>query len=79
MRVCKGYTLAGLDAMAEARGSRTSPFRFLYMSGAGINRDSSKKPFYMGDYMLMRVSYNLRHFDIQAADNALGGGGEESH
>lgn len=45
--------------MADARGSRTSTFRFMYMSGPGISRDSTKKPLYMGDYMVMRVSCHL--------------------
>ena len=55
VRVNKEYTLAGLQAIGEARGTRSSVFRFMYMSGDGVPRDQSKKPAVMGDYMLMRV------------------------
>jgi len=55
VRVCQEYPLYGLKAMAEARGSRTKPFRFMYMSGDGAPRDMSKKPVVLRDYLLMRV------------------------
>jgi hypothetical protein len=55
VRVNQEYPLVGFKAIAEARGSRSSPFRFMYMSGEGIPRDLSKKPKYMADYLLMRV------------------------
>jgi hypothetical protein len=59
VRVCQEYTLSGLKAIVEARGSRGSPFRFLYVSGDGTPRDG-KKPSYMGDYLLMRVCEAFR-------------------
>lgn len=55
VRVNQEYTLAGLEAITDARGTRSSVFRFMYMSGDGAPRDQSKKPAYMGDYLLMRV------------------------
>lgn len=55
-RVNRDYTLAGLQAIAEARRSRNSSFRFLYMSGLTVPRDMSKKPMVHGDYLLLRVS-----------------------
>lgn len=41
--------------MLEARGSRAStPFRFIYMSGAATERDQTKNPSFMPQYTLMR-------------------------
>jgi hypothetical protein len=44
--------------MVEARGNAETPFRFIYMSGAAAERDQSKKPSFMPQYSLMRVSLN---------------------
>ena len=57
-RVCQDYTLAGLQAMFEARGeggSGVTPFRFMYMSGTAAERDQNKTPSFMPPYSLMRV------------------------
>ncbi|KAI0010111.1 putative nucleoside-diphosphate-sugar epimerase [Xylariaceae sp. FL0662B] len=51
-RICQTCTLSGLQAMYDAGVSK--PFHFLYMSGATAERDQTKKPWYMGDYTLMR-------------------------
>ncbi|KAI1506468.1 putative nucleoside-diphosphate-sugar epimerase [Biscogniauxia marginata] len=51
-RVCQTSTLAGLRAMHDAGPAR--PFRFLYTSGAGVERDQSKTPRFYGQYSLMR-------------------------
>ncbi|EXJ53443.1 uncharacterized protein A1O5_13311 [Cladophialophora psammophila CBS 110553] len=55
-RVCHEYTMAGLEAIFEARGSGTksTPFRFLYMSGMAAERDQTKTPTFMPKYCLMR-------------------------
>lgn len=53
-RVCQTCTLAGFKAIYEAGPAR--PFRFVYFSGEGITPDLARKPRFMGDYMLMRVS-----------------------
>ncbi|MCJ1399425.1 hypothetical protein MMC11_002627 [Xylographa trunciseda] len=57
-RVCYEYTLAGLQAMFKAHNDGESkgrsPFHFLYMSGAGAERDQSKTPRFMAQYDLMR-------------------------
>jgi hypothetical protein len=58
-RVCQTSTIAGITAMYEA--SPTKPFRFLYMSGDGVNRDLDApvraiiKLWGMQDYLRMRV------------------------
>ncbi|KAI1493069.1 putative nucleoside-diphosphate-sugar epimerase [Biscogniauxia mediterranea] len=51
-RVCQTSTLAALRAMREAAAP---PFRFLYVSGAGVERSQGKTPprFY-GEYLAMR-------------------------
>jgi uncharacterized protein YbjT (DUF2867 family) len=54
VRVCQTSTLAGMRAMVEAREGKK--FRFLYMSGLQAERDQSKRPRVMGEYVLMRVS-----------------------
>ena len=53
-RICQDCTMAGLKAMYEAGPSK--PFRFVYLSGEGTPRDMTKKPFFLGQYLLMRVS-----------------------
>ncbi|OAP56501.1 hypothetical protein AYL99_09680 [Fonsecaea erecta] len=55
-RVCHEYTLVGLEAICEARSSasRSTPFRFLYMSGMAAERDQTKPPMFMPKYCLMR-------------------------
>ena len=58
-RVCHDYTLAGLQAMFEARGksvSNAAPLRFMYMSGSAAERDPKEAPIFMSEHLLMRVS-----------------------
>ena len=54
-RVCQDFTLLGLKTMTEARVDKTTPFRFLYMSGAAAERDLTKTPRFMPEYSKMRV------------------------
>ncbi|KIW24019.1 uncharacterized protein PV07_09758 [Cladophialophora immunda] len=55
-RVCHEYTMAGLEAIFEARNpaSKSTPCRFLYMSGMAAERDQTKTPTFMPKYCLMR-------------------------
>ncbi|KIH87670.1 hypothetical protein SPBR_05245 [Sporothrix brasiliensis 5110] len=55
-RVCQTSTLAGLRAIYAARGgsTKTSPFRFMYMSGIAAERDQTKTPSFKPEYTLMR-------------------------
>lgn len=53
-RVCQTCTLAGLQAMWDAKAAR--PFRFVYLSAEGTPEDLTQKPLFFGDYRLMRVS-----------------------
>ncbi|KAJ6512994.1 putative nucleoside-diphosphate-sugar epimerase [Mycena sanguinolenta] len=50
-RVCYTSTLVGLSAFRDAG---VGPFRFIYMSGVGAERDQSKTPPWMPEYALMR-------------------------
>ncbi|OIW28213.1 NAD(P)-binding protein [Coniochaeta ligniaria NRRL 30616] len=52
VQVCQNSTMAGLKAMFESDVSK--PFRFLYMSGIGVERDLTKRPAWMPEYALMR-------------------------
>lgn len=53
-RVCQTCTLAGLQAIWDAKPTR--PFRFIYMSADGLPRNTNQKPYFMPGYMMMRVS-----------------------
>jgi len=53
VRVCQTSTLAGLRAMYESGVAK--PFRFLYVSGFGAERDRSRTPSFKPEYSWMRV------------------------
>lgn len=58
-RVCHDSTIKGFTAMTEFRskdGEEIPAFRFMYMSGIAAERDQTKKPDWMPEYSLMRVS-----------------------
>lgn len=55
-RICVDFTIRGLGIIAQLpRGENAEPLRFIYVSGALGERDPSKKPWILGDYLLMRV------------------------
>jgi nucleoside-diphosphate-sugar epimerase len=51
-RISQTSAVVGINAIYEAGPAR--PFRFLYMSGDSAERDQSKKPLVLGQYLLMR-------------------------
>ena len=53
-RVCQTYTMLGINAMYAAGPAKK--FRFIYFSAEGTPRDLTKKPPFMAEYQLMRVS-----------------------
>ncbi|KAJ7261741.1 putative nucleoside-diphosphate-sugar epimerase [Mycena haematopus] len=69
-RICQTSTLVGLSALHDAGLSR--PFRFVYMSGAGTERDQSKKPSWMPEYSLMRGETENRVLAFAAEHSADG-------
>ncbi|CAH0055324.1 unnamed protein product [Clonostachys solani] len=50
--VCQTSTMAFLNAFMDTKP--TSKFRFIYMSGATVERDQTKRPWFHADYVLMR-------------------------
>ncbi|KAL3449163.1 hypothetical protein BJX65DRAFT_294684 [Aspergillus insuetus] len=55
-RICVDFTAAAARAFSRAASSSDSkpPFRFVYISGAAVERDQSKSLWYMGNYRRMR-------------------------
>ncbi|KAK7740891.1 hypothetical protein SLS62_010949, partial [Diatrype stigma] len=71
-RVCLESAVAGIDVMCQAGPAK--PFRFLYMSGAGAERDQSKRPKVMAEYSLLRgeaesevLAYAAKHDGVEAS------------
>lgn len=64
-RVCQDCTIAGFKAMYGAGPAR--PFRFIYFSAEGTPRDLTKKPYFMGEYRIMRVSAWTSRFPLSLA------------
>lgn len=57
-KVCLDYTIYGLEELSKApRNDRSKPLRFVYVSGANAERDPTKKPWLLGEYIIMRVRY----------------------
>ncbi|KAG9235139.1 putative nucleoside-diphosphate-sugar epimerase [Amylocarpus encephaloides] len=50
-RICYEYTAVGIDEISSVA---SKPFRFSYVSGSNAERDQTKKPWVLGDYILMR-------------------------
>ncbi|KAK5988629.1 hypothetical protein PT974_10115 [Cladobotryum mycophilum] len=70
VRICKDYTLAGLETIAQLPRDGAKPLRFIYISGSNAERDQTKKPFVLADYVLMRgetenrvLAYAKEHSD----------------
>ncbi|KAK7953045.1 hypothetical protein PG988_013739 [Apiospora saccharicola] len=53
-RVCQDCTVAGLKAVSEVNKGSAKPTTFIYMSADGVPEDLTKKPPFLGDYMIMR-------------------------
>ncbi|KAK8062663.1 NAD(P)-binding protein [Apiospora hydei] len=53
-RVCQDCTVAGLKAVSEVSSVSAKPATFIYMSAEGTPEDLTKKPFFLGDYLIMR-------------------------
>ncbi|KAJ5650222.1 uncharacterized protein N7484_003945 [Penicillium longicatenatum] len=64
-RVCQDCTSAGFKAVYEAGPAR--PFRFLYFSAEGTPQDPSQRPYFLGDYQVMRCETEnmVRKFQTQ--------------
>ncbi|KAF1950563.1 putative nucleoside-diphosphate-sugar epimerase [Byssothecium circinans] len=74
VRVTKGYCIAGMEAIAEARSAagRTGEFRFVYVSANGLSRDMTEKSLILGDYQLMRAGMENTVLDFDVEHKAFG-------
>ncbi|KAK4208553.1 protein FMP52, mitochondrial [Rhypophila decipiens] len=54
VKACRDYATYALKTMAELADKSKPPFRFVYVSGVNAVRDPAKKPFLLGDYLLLR-------------------------
>ncbi|TGO48600.1 hypothetical protein BOTNAR_0467g00120 [Botryotinia narcissicola] len=69
-KICVEYTVNGLETITQLpRGKGAEPFRFIYVSGHKSERDQSKQPWVMGDYLLMRGEAESRVIDFAQASN----------
>ncbi|KAL6908757.1 hypothetical protein GGI43DRAFT_393557 [Trichoderma evansii] len=69
-KICLDYTIAGLETLAKLpRGNEAKPLQFVYVSGANVERDQTKKPWVLGDYLLMRGETETRVLDFAKNSN----------
>ncbi|KAG5658645.1 hypothetical protein KAF25_010826 [Fusarium avenaceum] len=53
--ICYEYALYAADTFAKLpRKDNPEPLRFIYVSGCNAERDPTKKPWFLGDYCLLR-------------------------
>ncbi|KAL7950514.1 hypothetical protein V8C42DRAFT_306745 [Trichoderma barbatum] len=69
-KICFDYTVAGLEELSKApRNNTTKPLQFIYVSGSSAERDQSKKPWVLGDYLLMRGEVESRVLEFAKNSN----------
>lgn len=56
VKICCDYTLTGLETISQLPRSdpNGTPFRFIYISAMGIERNPPSKPWIMGDFKVMK-------------------------
>lgn len=56
-KICHDDAIAGFKTIVEARGDKhgDKPLRYMYMSGTTAERDQTKSPLILKQYLLMRV------------------------
>lgn len=54
-RVCQDCTVAGLKAVSESNTGSAKSTIFVYISADGTPYDLTRKPIFLGDYLIMRV------------------------
>ncbi|KAK4200927.1 hypothetical protein QBC40DRAFT_264652 [Triangularia verruculosa] len=72
VKVCRDYTIKGIETISQLSGDGASgkPFRFLYMSGYNCERDQTKKPMWpLRDYLLMRGGVESRILEFAQQSN----------
>ncbi|KAH9907826.1 NAD(P)-binding protein [Xylariomycetidae sp. FL2044] len=68
-RICLTSTLAGFRAMLDAGVAK--PFRFMYLSGATVDRDLTKKSRYNVEYMHTRAETENQLVALGAASDGV--------
>jgi hypothetical protein len=56
-KICLDYLVTGLETISKVPRPDGKALRFIYMSGAKVARDQSKRPWVLADYSLLRVSF----------------------
>lgn len=70
-KICFDYAVSAADTFAKfPRDGKDTPFRFLYVSGFNATQDPSKKPWFLGDYCVMRVCILFYYIFKVKADGA---------
>ncbi|KZZ94732.1 NAD(P)-binding domain protein [Moelleriella libera RCEF 2490] len=69
--ICYDYTTTGIETLSEIANNSSSsnnnkPLRFVYASGANTVRDPAKKPWILGDYLLLRGNCEQKVLDFAA-------------
>ncbi|KAM7212106.1 hypothetical protein V8F06_012506 [Rhypophila decipiens] len=54
VKICRDYAIKGIENIAALPRTGSKPFRFVYISGANAERDPAKKPFFLGEYCVLR-------------------------
>ncbi|TGO30998.1 hypothetical protein BPAE_0002g00910 [Botrytis paeoniae] len=69
-KICVEYTVTGLETITQLPRERDSrPFLFIYVGGHKSEREQSKQPWVMGDYLLMWGEAESRVIDFAQASN----------
>ncbi|KAF7941360.1 hypothetical protein BELL_0017g00150 [Botrytis elliptica] len=69
-KICVEYTVNALETITQLpREKGVRPFRFIYVSGYKSERDQSKQPWVMSDYLLMRGEAESRVVDFAHASH----------
>jgi hypothetical protein len=69
--ICYEYAVSAADTFAKLpRDGKHTPLRFLYVSGFNATQDPGKKPWFLGDYCVMRVCILCHCFFNMKANDA---------
>ncbi|VUC29976.1 unnamed protein product [Clonostachys rosea] len=70
--ISRDYAIKGIETITHLpREGKAQPLRFIYMSGSNAERDQTKKPLLMGDYLLMRGDAETKILTYAKESNGL--------
>ncbi|KAG0652745.1 hypothetical protein D0Z07_0367 [Hyphodiscus hymeniophilus] len=64
-KVTYDYTVAGIKALSESNKTE-NPLRFIYFSGAAVDRDLTKEPVFMPEYSKLRAGVEIDLIEFAA-------------